>query len=54
MFTSKKSKLFDAPSASATSGTSTSTFVSAAMKKGAETRSENGALKYSTTGNDFV
>ena len=57
MFTSKKTQLFETP-VKATKGSNTtsatSTFVSAAMKKGAETRSQNGALKYSTTGNDFV
>lgn len=54
MFTSKKTKLFDAPTKSATTSGSSNAFVNAAMKKGAETRSQNGALKYSTTGNDFV
>lgn len=57
MFTSKKTQLFETP-VKATKGSNTtsvtSTFVSAAMKKGAETHSQNGALKYSTTGNDFV
>jgi hypothetical protein len=32
----------------------TSAFVNAGLKKSAETTSGNGALKYSTTGNDFV
>lgn len=65
MFTSKKTKLFVAPDKAATtagfsskttssSSKGTSTFVSAAMSKGAETRSGNGSKKYSTTGNDFV
>lgn len=58
MFTSKQENLFEVPAkkAKTTNSTSgmTSSFVSAAMKRGAETRSENGALKYSTTGNDFV
>lgn len=56
MFTSKKTQLFETPvskSSKTTSG-SKNPFVNAAMKKGAETKSENGALKYSTTGNDFV
>lgn len=57
MFTQKKTKLFDTPSAktnTTTSVTSNSAFVNAGMKKGAETKSQNGALKYETTGNDFV
>lgn len=54
MFTSKKTKLFDAPTKSATTSGSSNAFVNAALKKGAETRSQNGSVKYSTTGNDFV
>jgi hypothetical protein len=56
MFTNKKSALFEAPEASSSksSKSTTSAFVQGAMKKSAETRSQNGALKYSTTGNDFV
>jgi hypothetical protein len=56
MFTNKKSVLFEAPEASSSksSKSTTSAFVQGAMKKSAETRSQNGALKYSTTGNDFV
>jgi len=55
MFTSKKSKLFDVPSKTkSTSGTSTSAFVNGGMKKAVETTSLNGAVKYSSTGNDFV
>ena len=46
MFTSKKTKLFDAVLVGATTSGSSNTFVNAAMKKGAETRSQNGALKY--------
>lgn len=59
MFTSKKTQLFDnskresKTSVNSSAGQS-SVFVQTAMKKGAETRSGNGALKYSTTGNDFV
>lgn len=37
-----------------TSGTSTNAFVQGGLKKSAETLSGNGALKYSTTGDDFV
>lgn len=51
MFTNKKTQLFDTNKKSAVK---TNAFVSAGMKKGAETLSGNMALKYSTTGNDFV
>lgn len=51
MFDSKVKSLFDN---SSKSNTKTSAFVSAALKKGAETRSGNGALKYSTTGSTLV
>lgn len=55
MFTRKKTQLFETPIISDSKSTSvTSAFVDAGMKKSAETRSQNGALKYSTTGNDFV
>lgn len=57
MFNSKKTSLFDSKSTTQkTSATSSSTnaFVNAGLKKSAETRSGNGALKYSTTGNSFV
>jgi hypothetical protein len=59
MFDSKKTQLFATPQKSGkTSGSDTavldSPFVKAGLKKKAETRSGNGALKYSTTGNDFV
>jgi hypothetical protein len=55
MFSSKKSKLFDAPSkATSTSGTSQSAFVTGAMKSAAVTSSQNGAVKFKSTGNDFV
>jgi hypothetical protein len=60
MFTNKKTKLFDntmsvsKASVSSKSETSNSVFVQTAMKTGAETKSANGSLKYSTTGNDFV
>jgi hypothetical protein len=51
MFTTKKTSLFEVPSRKATS---TNAFVNAGLKKSAETRSGNNALKFSTTGNDFV
>lgn len=51
MFNSKKSSLFG--SKTQTSGT-TNSFVAAGMKKSARTLSGNGAVKYSTTGNDWV
>jgi hypothetical protein len=58
MFDSKKKSLFTTPKTSGASGTATATatksFVTAAKKKSAETKSGNGALKYRTTGNDFV
>jgi len=50
MFTSKKTRLFENES----NKTSGNAFVSGAMKKTVETKSDNGALKYSTTGNDFI
>lgn len=52
MFTKKMTSLFEVPS---TKGTSKSNaFVNAGLRKSAETLSGNLALKYSTTGNDFV
>jgi len=53
MFTAKKTSLFEAKPKT-TSASSTNAFVKAGMKKAAVTKSGNGALKYSTTGNDFV
>lgn len=56
MFNSKKTQLFTAKSsktASASVGKSNA-FLNAGLKKSAETFSGNGALKYSTTGNEFV
>lgn len=51
MFNSKKQQLFGSnPSTSATQ----SKFVQAGLQHSAKTLSGNGALKYSTTGNDFV
>lgn len=52
MFTAKQKSLFETKSK--TSATTTNAFVNAGLKKSAETRSGNGALKYSTTGNPFV
>jgi len=52
MFNSKQKSLFD--SGSKSNSKSTSAFVNAALKKGAETLSGNGALKYSTTGSALV
>lgn len=52
MFTAKKQKLFDVNKKDKTS--ETNSFVEAGLKKSAETLSQNGALKYSTTGNPFV
>jgi len=47
MFTRKKTQLFETPIISDSKSTSvTSAFVDAGMKKSAETRSQNGALKY--------
>lgn len=56
MFTAKKTNLFDSTSKTnkTSATTSTNAFVNAGLKKSAETRSGNGALKYSTTGNSFV
>ena len=51
MFNSKQTSLFDFK---ASSKKTTSAFVNAALKKGAETVSGNGALKYSTTGSAIV
>lgn len=55
MFEATKDTLFKtAPSTSAPTTTATAPFVKAAKKKTAETRSGNGALKFSTTGNPFI
>lgn len=59
MFTEKKNSLFEVPvkkgNASTTSRTTSSNaFVNAGLKKSAETLSGNGALKYSSSGSDFV
>lgn len=52
MFSQKQTQLFAVNKKQPTSVTST--FVQAGLKKSAETLSENGALKYSTTGNAFI
>lgn len=59
MFTNKKTKLFDnepkvKKATAKKAATTESPFVQAGLKKGAETLSGNGALKYSTTGKPFV
>lgn len=56
MYNSKKSALQVGSGKSTSKKTSGAqpAFVTAALKKGAETRSGNGALKYSSTGNAFV
>ena len=52
MFTAKKTSLFEAKT---TSGSpAKNAFIKAGLKKSAQTLSGNGALKFSTTGNDFV
>ena len=57
MFTNKKSSLFSTPKRTTSVTTASkpkNKFVQAAMKKQAETKSGNSALKYETTGNVFV
>ena len=57
MFDSKKKQLFTIKEKKQTTSVKqgkTPAFVQAGLKKGAETLSGNGALKYSTTGNAFV
>lgn len=54
MFNSKKTTLFDSQSNANEKTSVTNTFVSSGLKESAKTRSGNNALKYSTTGNDFV
>ncbi len=53
MFSTKKSNLFDVP-VKKNSVPNSNGFVNAGLKTSAKTTSGNGALKYSTTGNDFV
>jgi hypothetical protein len=52
MFTTKKTTLL--PQTQGKTSVNTNAFVNAGLKTSATTRSENGALKYSTTGSDFV
>jgi hypothetical protein len=56
MFNSKKTQLLtiNKNATKTTSDSSSNAFVNAGLKKGAETLSGNGALKYSTTGSPFV
>ncbi len=50
MFNSKQKQLFEIGK----QPTSDNSFVSTALKESSKTKSENGALKYTTTGSDFV
>jgi len=52
MYKTKKTQLFD--TTKVTAKTTTAAFVNAGMKKSNETLSGNSALKYKSTGNDFV
>lgn len=55
MFDSKKKQLFTAPTRTTSVATANQpTFVTAALKKGAEVPSGKGSLKYRTTGDPFV
>lgn len=54
MFTNKKESLVATPKRVATKAKSSNGFVQAGMKESAKTTSGNGALKYSSTGNEFV
>ena len=54
MFTNKKESLVATPERVATKAKSSNGFVQAGMKESAKTTSGNGALKYSSTGNEFV
>ena len=55
MFSNKKSSLFPVESKKEKSlAASGNQFIAAGLKKSAETLSENGALKYSATGDAFV
>lgn len=51
MLNSKQKQLFEVKQ---TTSVTTSTFVASAIKESSKTLSNNGALKYSSTGNDFV
>ena len=54
MFTSKKTTLIDKSAKTSAVKTATNPFVKAGLKKGAETLSGNGSLKYKTSGNSFL
>ncbi len=54
MFNSKQKSLIPQREASVATATTTSPFVKAGLKKAAVTQSGNGALKYTTTGHEFV
>lgn len=61
MFDKKQTSLFDnskkqtsVPSATNLGNNSNSGFINAGLKQNAITKSDNGSVKYSTTGNDFV
>jgi hypothetical protein len=55
MFTTKKKELFSVPTKSSkATSTGSNAFVHEGLKKSSESLSGNGALKYSTTGDDFV
>ena len=54
MFTNKLNSLFEVPVKKGTSKSVSNSFIDAGLLKSARTRSGNDALKYSTTGNDFV
>jgi len=57
MFTEKKNSLFEVPTkkgVKTANVASSNPFINSGLKKTAETLSGNGALKYSSSGNDFV
>ena len=54
MFDSKKTNLWESKKKTSDTQKKGNSFLSAGLRKSAETLSGNGALKYSTTGNDFV
>jgi hypothetical protein len=54
MFTTKKETLFDIARIKTGSNTNANAFLNAGMKESAKTLSGNGALKFSSSGNDFL
>lgn len=54
MFEQKKQSLFETKNQTKPTSESNNAFINGALKKSAETKSGNGALKYNTTGNEFV